>query len=797
MNIINILRNKKIIKLTVSGFLLLFVVLLLLFLLIPLPSISLYPEKIVSSRILDRDGNLLREILSSSSSSSCWAEIKNISPPMIDATVAGEDKRFYNHFGVDFIALLRAFFQNIREGHIVSGGSTITQQLAGLAYNIPRRNLYYKVLEAIYAVKLDYKYKKEEILEFYLNRAPYGNQVYGIEAASILYFGKPSSQLSIAESAFLASIPRSPNLYDPYSNFEETKKEQHLILKRMYGTGRISDSQYKKALEEPLLVIPLEESFLAPHFCDFIQKELELKGIKGLSQIKTTLDLHLQREVEKILKTTISRLKDKGVTNGSALIVDNKTGDILVMVGSVDFWDKEGQVNACNALRQPGSTLKPFTYGIALEHGFTASDLIPDLETRISTRKGIYIPRNYDNKFHGPVRLRTALACSYNIPAIEMVEKIGVDTLLDRLHKAGFSSLKKDTDYYGVGLTLGNGEITLLELVRAYRLFPLSGEVKDLNFIRDLRDEKYNKIYFPSEKIDKRVFSPEVSFIITDILSDNKARIPAFGESNFLSFPFPCAAKTGTSRNFRDNWTVGYTPKYTVGVWIGNFNSDPMEEVSGITGTGPLFRDIIYLLLKEKKDMGGNFEVPKDIIALSVCTCSGEKPQSLCPNKIREYFLPGTAPEKICNVHRSLELDRRTGLTASSDCPKEYRFKKVYEIYPPLYYDWMEKNGLKPPDEIFDLLLNPSSAITCPAVTFPGKGDVFKMDPVLRPEYQILHMKAIVPEGIKEITWIIDGNISGKTGNPFVFKWQLKLGTHTVQVKGMGKSSEKVKFTVF
>ena len=549
-------KNRKIIKITLVICFILLSVFFIIFLLIPLPSVSLYPQKMVSCNILDRKGTLLRTVLSSKYSTASWVNLDRISPHMVDATVAAEDKRFYSHFGIDILATARAFVQDVREGRIVSGGSTITQQLAGLAYDIPRGSLKCKMLEAIYALKIDFKYSKNEIMELYLNRAPYGNQTYGIEGASLLYFGKPAEQLSLAESAFLASIPRSPGIYDPYRNFEETKKEQFLILKRMYRNGRISERSYKQAMEEPLLVIPMTDTFLAPHFCDFIQKEISEKHMSGISQIRTGLDLYLQKEVEKILRNTIASLKDRGVTNGAVLIVDNRTGDILVMAGSVDFFSSEGQVNACIALRQPGSTLKPFTYGLALEHGFKASDLIADLPMNIPTKKGIYVPRNYDNRFHGPVRFRQALGCSYNIPAIEIEQQVGVEGLLGKLHEAGFESLTEEPDYYGVALTLGDGEVTLMELVRAYSGLAGGGIVKSLNVIKELRDDKGNKIYFPSENTEKRIFSPETSFILTDIMSDNKARVPAFGRENPLNLPFSCASKTGTSRGFRDNWTI-------------------------------------------------------------------------------------------------------------------------------------------------------------------------------------------------------------------------------------------------
>ena len=766
------------------------------FLLIPLPNSPLYPSEMTSCEILDRRGNLLRQVLSTSWATSCWTELDEISPHLIDATIVSEDKRYYSHPGVDFFALLRAAGQNIRAGRIVSGGSTITQQLAGIVYDLPQGTLSSKVLESLYAVKLDLKYNKKELLEIYLNRIPYGNETYGIEAAANLYFGKPACHLSIAEAAFLATIPRSPTAYDPYLNFDLTKELQVSMLERMYRGGKITESEYRQALCEPLLIQEVREKFLAPHFCNFILEELSREGMENVSQVRTTLDGELQKEVEKIIKATVSSLEEKKVTNGAALVLDNKTGNILAMVGSADFFSEHGQVNACFARRQPGSSLKPFTYGIALEHGYKASDLIADLEMSLSTPKGTYIPRNYDNKFHGPVRFREALACSYNIPALKLTQKLGAEVLLRKLHDAAFKSLERDFNYYGVGLTLGSGEVTLMELVRAYSAFPAGGKLKSLYFITEVKDEKNNPIVFIPKKTEKQIFSEKTSFIITDILSDNNARLAAFGPGSALNLPFPCAAKTGTSRAFRDNWTVGYTPSYTVGVWVGNFSSDPMEGVSGITGAGPAFRDIM-ILLESNEYYREDFTVPEGIVWKYICPESGKLPGKYCSNLMRECFFEDNIPQEVCNVHRMIKIDKRTGIPADFSCPEEYVTEKIYEIYPPEYYDWMEDNNLMPSPEIFLALQNPSREPEGLSVINPLEGDIFKIDPVLRKEFQILYMRAFVPEGISEISWFIDGEETGKTNAPFVFQWTLLPGDHIVSIKGGEEESAPVNFRVY
>jgi len=330
--------------------------------------------------------------------------------------------------------------------------------------------------------------------------------------------------------------------------------------------------------------------------------------------------------------------------------MDNKSGEILCLVGSANFFDSyhSGQVSAVTSLRQPGSALKPFTYALALEQGMTSATLILDTEIRIQGKEVDYVPRNYDGKFHGPTRLREALACSYNVSAIRVLENIGVESLLHRLKKLGFETLDKGADYYGLGLTLGGGEVTLLELARAYGALARSGVLKKERVFLEAKDIQGRTKSFPKGS-SRRVFSPEVSYIITNILQDRDARIPAFGEGSCLSLPFPCAVKTGTSANFRDNWAIGYTPHHTVGVWVGNFDGRPMQSVSGVSGAGPLFRDIILLLERREKRRNFDFTIPTGLMEVYVCPQSGMLVGSFCPGKIKEIFIKGTEPKDVCN----------------------------------------------------------------------------------------------------------------------------------------------------
>ncbi|MFQ6082005.1 MAG: penicillin-binding protein 1C [Candidatus Aminicenantia bacterium] len=818
----------KIVKYFILSFFI-FSILLIGSIFIPFPKSRLQPAPVISLRILDREGRLLREVLSDEEGRCRWVKLNQISPYLISATLIAEDKNFFFHPGIDLKAILRAIYLNIKAGRVVSGGSTLTQQLVKNIYHFPR-NWLWKIVEVWFALRLERNISKEEILTQYFNRVYYGNQAFGIEAASQLYFDKPAAHLALAEAAFLTSIPRSPSLLDPYRHYSLVRKNQFKILEKMLQEKIIKEKEYQQAVTQPLNLVSKQSRFLAPHFCEFVLSQIPFQERRKLSVIQTTLDYSLQKEVELLLKTHIESLKKCGVTNGAAVIIDNFTGEILSMVGSVDFFNPliDGQVNGCLALRQPGSALKPFTYGLALEKGMTPAEVLPDIEFHFNSSRGDFIPQNYDRKFHGPVRLRTALACSYNVPAVWVLNKISPELLLHRLHQAGFQNLTQKADYYGLGLTLGNGEVTLLELVRAYSALARGGIFKRGKiFLRVIDSQGKEKLW--SESDDQfSIFSPQISYLLTNILSDRNARIPAFGYNSPLNLPFPCTAKTGTSKDFRDNWTVGYTPKYTVGVWVGNFNGKPMHNVSGVTGCGPIFRDIMFLL--EKVGTGGEFEIPSGLIKVSVCPDSGKLPNSYCPTQIKGIFIQGTEPKETCDFHQLIKVDKRTGFPAREDSPEESVIDKVVLFYPPLYYSWAYQQGMFfPKSEINSLKLRSensefvfisselktsshrSEPSDQPAGTagrqnwklvilFPDDGDIFKIDPVLRKEYQTIIFKASVPSEVQTIDWWVDEKYFGESLFPFNIRWTLQPGTHKIKTTARMQNeiieSNKVKIVV-
>lgn len=720
--------------------------------------------------IYDRNGILLRTLYSSDKGTSYPVNMKTLPPHFITVLLTVEDKRFFSHWGVDLLAIGRAMRQNMFEGRRVSGASTITQQLARNLHHYPRK-LGYKVLESIQAVCIDARYSKEHILEEYLNRVSYGNNIYGLEAACRIYFGKSASQLSLAESAFLCAIPASNQLYNPYRNFHSAKKRQGRILKRLFVLKKISREEYQNALAEELTLFPKKNIFLAPHFCNWL---IEKYGEVLPADCATTLDYNLQLKAELIVANHIERLKKANVNNAAVLVVENKTGDILAMVGSVDFFDRQqsGQVNGVLALRQPGSAIKPFIYALAFENSFTPADTIADVETGIPLAGGgFFTPLNYDKKFHGMVRLRTALACSYNIPTVKLGVKLGEAMILDRLHKAGLDSMNKDFSFYGPGICLGNGDTTLFEMTRAYASFANGGLLKEL---RALQTEPV--------KVLGRVFSEESVGLIRDILSDNNARIPAFGENSPLSLPFACAVKTGTSKNFRDNWTIGFTPRYTVGVWVGNFSGAEMHSVSGISGAAPIFRDIIIAL--EIRNANRLFPLAGNYERKSICALSGRRPNKYCSKKMTELFIKGTVPNDICRVHQLYVIDSRNGLIAGTDCPEEFRQKKVYEVYSSEYYDaqgTLIAGGESPPVGVSRLAgENTRSEKAYYTFTFPRDGDVFKIDPDLRLEYQTISLNPDVNKEVTKVVWKVDNKEFIHTEYPYSLTWNLQRGRHTM-----------------
>ena len=615
------------------------------------PAEWLSSHRVESRRVVDRHGILLREALSDAEGRGVWVPLDAVSPWVPAAFVAIEDHRFFEHGGVDLRGIGRAMRDNVAAGRVVAGGSTLTQQVVKLIRQVPpamalregaqperarrtqaKRTLAGKVSEAIWALRMERAVDKQAILEQYINRAPFGHGTGGIEAAARLYLDKSARALSLGEAALLCGIPRAPSRNNPWVDAERAELRRVAVLDRMRATGVISAAQHAAAVAERVRVAPRRSRFEAPHFVDHVLRTLP-DGIAG--EVQTTLDGLLQREVERLVSETVRALAEARVGQAAVVVLDNASGHVLAWVGSVDYGDaNEGQVDMVLGRRQPGSTLKPFVYGLALERGFDAADRLPDLPLWFPTGLGDYRPRNYDRRFHGWVSLRAALANSYNVPAVWMAQKVGPADLLRRLRAVGFASLDRTADFYGLGLALGNGEVRLIELANAYRTLANDGIWSPVQWRRGMGGDE-------SARGSERVMPATVARLLTDILADPVARIPAFGRDNALELPFAAAAKTGTSTDFTDNWTAGYTPAVTVAVWVGNFDGRPMESVSGITGAGRLWHRVMRAATPQGRAREFSTE---GLVRVRLCAASGEVWSAECAHGVDELFERERAP---------------------------------------------------------------------------------------------------------------------------------------------------------
>ena len=675
-----------------------------------------------TSQILDREGNLLWEIIDPTGGRRTIVTLDQISPDLINATIATEDRFFYLNVGVDPIAVTRALYYNFSEGEIVSGASTITQQLARNVLLTPEerteQSLTRKIKEAVLAVEINRRYTKAQILEIYLNQIYYGNLAYGIEAAAQTYFGKSAKNLTLPEAAMLAGLPQSPAIHDPYVNPEGAKARQADVLDLMVEANHISVTEAAAARNDELEFREQSTAYAAPHFVNYVRQELE-KIVPpeyiyqaGL-RVKTTLDPRLQTIAEEEVYAQVDALAGRNVTNGALVALDVSTGEVLAMVGSKDFRDEQidGQVNIVTSLRQPGSTIKPLTYLTTFEQlGWTPSTLIMDVPVEYPDWSGnVYKPINYDDKYHGPVSLRVALANSYNIPAVKALAQVGVEALQDMAARLGITTLTRDD--YGLSLTLGAGEVPLIELTGAFQAMANRGVLVPPTAILEINDS-FGREIEPLRLQSRQALRPEHAYLITNILADNEARAISFGPNSALRLSRPAAAKTGTTNDFRDNWTIGYTPDIVAGVWVGNADNTPMNNVSGLAGAGPIWHNFM-----ERAHAGlpvRDFIRPPTIIELEVCADSGTIPGEVCPARRKEIFFqdqPPLGPEH--DIHQLIEIDLNTGLRANEFCRANVE-ERYYRVYPSDGREWAIEQGLEQPPDDYCPSTNIIANITTP-----------------------------------------------------------------------------------
>lgn len=566
--------------------------------LVPFPLEVLDHPTHTSTRIVDRDGRLLREVLSVEETRGRWVGLDRIADTVELATIHSEDRRFQDHAGIDFSAIVRSIWIDLRTGEARTGASTLTQQLVKLTLHRDEpRNLSTKLMEIVWAWRLELALDKARILEEYLNRVPYGNQLIGIEAASMGYFGKPSQVLSLAESAFLAGLPSSPTRLNPYRFPEKAKARQRWLLDLMLERGAIDEVSWRTAVTEPLSLRPRGGTIRAPHLTSAIASELKRKpAALRPAVIQTTLVPELQRRLEEVVASyRPDRFRDARpeALQAAVIVLDTQTSEVLAWVGSRDFSDHEelGENDGVSARRQPGSALKPFIYGLWLDRGGQPDTVLQDLPREFETPTGPYRPENYDRSFRGPVSPRTALASSLNVPAVDLLDRLGVSPFLEHLRELGLT-FDHPSDHYGLGLALGNAEVRLLDLAGAY------ATLGRLGLHRPVSWQKHTQVEA------RRVLSAQSAFEVLDMLADDRARGVGFGLGGPFELPYRVAAKTGTSSDFKDNWAFALTPIHTVGVWVGHFEGTPMGASPGRFGAAPLAREVLHSLYPEARARG-------------------------------------------------------------------------------------------------------------------------------------------------------------------------------------------------
>lgn len=713
---------------------------------------------------LDLTGLPLGTLLTRDQEHTAVVSLDQVSPIFLQAILAAEDRRFYQHGAIDALAITRAIRDTIQARKIVSGASTVTMQLARML-EPTSSTLLGKTQEIWLAWRIWAGMSRSQILQAYINRLPMGGNIYGVEAASRVYFGIPARDLNLAQASLLAGLPNDPTRLNPYDHWPALKQRQAYVLDRMVKAGYISQVQHDRAWNEAISLQPRQQGiFAAPHFLFWIAQHLPKHHPE---KVQTTIDLSLQKFVETQTQAILAKLADHNVHQASALVIDNHSGHVLAYVGSSDYFDSthHGQTDGVQALRQPGSTLKPFLYELALEKRIIQPNtVLADVPTYYAIPGAkLYSPTDYSETFQGPVRVRIALANSLNVPAVRVLEKVGVATFLDRLHQLGFAHLKQPPEFYGLGLTLGSGEVSLWELAHAYWLMARQGKTLGVNpgldhtTIATLHPIAYTR------------YSASTWALITDMLSDRHARAKSFGVDSLLSLPFPSAVKTGTSSDFRDTWTVGFTADYTVATWVGNFTGEPMRQISGITGAAPLWNRIM-LHLHEHRDPDPLPPV-EGLVQRPICALSGLRPTPACPTVVQEYFYP----EDLATYDRSFDTFYQA--TGKSD--------QVKLKLPSEYDEWLAlQSQALPGNEL--------------RIVSPRNGDYFVMpspealNPTDRPQATLELKLAKVPQ--QPVEWRINGQPIATQTQQSLF-WPLHPGNWTVEVK-QGHHVDQVQFQV-
>ncbi|MCP4536388.1 MAG: hypothetical protein GY832_04510 [Chloroflexi bacterium] len=750
-------------------------------------------ENFETTKIYDRTGEtLLYEVIDPTGGDRTWVPLDQISEDLICATVSNEDRDYWENPGINVRGIIRAAVADI-QGEAIQGGSSITQQL--IKNIVIEEELRYvsaegpewkdyerKITEILLAYRISEKYSKEQILEWYLNTNFYGNLAHGIEAAARVYFGKSARDLTLSEASTLAVIPQYPRM-NPFDDPENARIRQEIVLDKMVAWGCITTEEAVVAQYEPWDLAKFTERFdiQAPHFSIYVRKQLEEMFnpelvYRGGLRVYTTLDMDIQEQSQCAARTHVERLggedeatilqaaiddgcaaaeflpplhsrnvgRDHEASNASVIVLRPPTGEILAMVGSLNYWDEsiDGQFNVAvdGPGRQPGSSFKPFTYLTMLAQGDNVAHMFLDVRTAFQQATGVpYVPENYDRKYHGPQRMRLALARSYNIPAVDALHLAGVDNVIRTAHSMGINTLNRGLDYYGLSLTLGGGEVHVLDMAYAFSIFANSGRMygapvpedqrrsgfRELNPVAILRVEDRNGevLYEYVQPESREILNHQLAYLMNNMLSDRQARWAGMGMNNSLELgnDRPAAAKTGTTNDYRDAWTVGYTPQVATAVWVGNSDNSEMKFLAGLYGAGPIWHAVMEYALKDHEIV--SFERPEGLAERAVCAISGKLPTGHCPT-VNELFIPGTEPIDQCHVHQVFRINRETGRLCTVHTPPELCEERVFEVYPPEAADWIaslpeERRPVTPPNE-YDTTYGPTRSDAEIAIASPS-----------------------------------------------------------------------------
>ena len=777
-----------------------------------LPALDRLPERLntPSIRFTDRTGSLLYEALPSEGGRNRPVSLDVVPLHLQQATIATEDSNFYHHPGVDVIGIVRAFWINLRGGETLAGGSTITQQVARNLLLEPderfQRTIRRKLRESWLAWRLARLYSKDEILSLYINQSYFGSLAYGVEAAAQTYFGVAAADLDLAESALLAGLPQAPAIYDPLNNPSAAKERQLVVLALMEKEGYITPQERLLAEGEPLIYTASPYPLEAPHFVLWVRAQIDdLLAPEELAQpltVRTSLDLDWQHHAERAITQQIAELQRQqgglghNVNNAALVALDPHTGEILAMVGSPDYFDPQhsGAINMALTPRQPGSAIKPLIYAAAFDPAqpdpWTPATMILDVyRTFLTGDDEPYIPVNYDNREHGPVLARQALGSSLNIPAVSVLDTIGIGTLTALAADLGISTFG-DPQSFDLSIALGGGEVSLLELTSAFGTFANGGTRVEPISILDIADSEGHLLYAADRRAPVQVLDERVTWLISDILSDNDARTLGFGAHSSLNIGRPAAVKTGTTSNFHDNWTVGYTPDLVTGIWVGNTSHEPMFGVTGLTGAAPIWHQFMRSVLSGQPESA--FARPEGLVNVEVCALSGFLPTELCPYRHLEWFIEGTQPPAFATIYQEVSIDTLTGFLADENTPTaRQRLLTAFDL-PPEAHPWARDQGLT---LLADLSTSQASGAIAYALQIisPAPNSVYFLSARLPVDSQSLHIEAVSSVGVTQVSlWVDDELVETLAGPPYETWWVLQEGQHQVWAEASNGDGDKL-----